>query len=205
MTQSSRMSWNHNTHYHGFVFRALPPNCQRALDVGCGRGALVRKLAAHCEEVVGIDADSGCIAHAKASADVQPNITFINGDVLTHPLQRNSFDFLVAVATLHHLPLRSALQRFSDLLRPGGVLVIIGLYRIVTPTDYAFSATALPISWVIRLLQGQEQVGAPTRDPAETLRSIRREAASVLPGAAVRRQFFFRYTIVWRKPDSDKA
>jgi ubiquinone/menaquinone biosynthesis C-methylase UbiE len=131
------MSWNHNTHYHGFVLRALPPNCQRALDVGCGRGALARKLAAHCEEVVGIDADSQCIAHVMASTEVLRNTTFINGDVLTHALQPNSFDFLAAVATLHHLPLRRALQRFSDLLRPGGVLVIVGLYRTVTPTDYA--------------------------------------------------------------------
>jgi SAM-dependent methyltransferase len=194
------MSWNHNTHYHGLALRALPPNCRRALDVGCGRGALVRKLAAHCGEVVGIDTDSGCIAHAMASTDVQRNVTFINGDVLTHPLERNSFDFLVAVATLHHLPLRKALERFSDLLRPGGVLLIVGLYRIITPTDYALSAAALPISWVIRLLRGEEQVGAPTRDPAETLRSIRQETASALPGAVLRRQFFFRYTIAWRKP-----
>jgi 2-polyprenyl-3-methyl-5-hydroxy-6-metoxy-1,4-benzoquinol methylase len=197
------MSWNHNTHYHEFVFRALPSNCQRALDVGCGRGALVRKLSACCEEVVGIDTDSKCIA--MASTDAPRNTTFVNGDVLTHPLQRDSFDFLVAVASLHHLPLRTALQRFSDLLRPGGVLAIIGLYRIATPTDYVFSATALPISWVVRSLHGQEQVGAPTRDPTETLRNIRQETASVLPGAVVRRQFFFRYSIVWRKPESDKS
>jgi len=199
------MSWNHNTHYHGFVLRALPPNCQRALDVGCGRGALARKLAAHCEEVVGIDADSQCIAHVMASTEVLRNTTFINGDVLTHTLQPNSFDFLAAVATLHHLPLRRALQRFSDLLRPGGVLVIVGLYRTVTPADYALAATALPISWVIRLLRGEEQVGAPIRDPQETLRLIREETASVLPGAVLRRQFFFRYTIVWRKPESDES
>jgi 2-polyprenyl-3-methyl-5-hydroxy-6-metoxy-1,4-benzoquinol methylase len=192
------MTWNHNTHYHPFVLRAIPPNCRRALDVGCGRGVLARKLAAHCEEVVGIDADSGCIAHAMA-ATVHRNVTFINGDVLTHPLERNTFDFVVAVATLHHLPLREALQKFSDLLRPGGVLVIVGLYRSVTLTDYAFSAAALPISWVIRLLIGEDQVGAPTRDPTETLGSIRKETASALPGAVLRRQFFFRYTIDWTK------
>jgi 2-polyprenyl-3-methyl-5-hydroxy-6-metoxy-1,4-benzoquinol methylase len=195
------MSWNHNSHYHGFVLSALPPVCLRALDVGCGRGALARRLAVYCEEVVGIDTDSGCIAHAMASVDVQRNLTFINGDVLAHPLQRNSFDFLVAVAALHHLPLRTALQRFSDLLRPGGVLAIVGLYRSATPTDYVVSATALPISCAIRWLQGEEEVGAPIRDPTETLRTIRREAASVLPGSVLRRQFFFRYTIVWRKPE----
>jgi len=193
------MSWNHNSHYHRLVFRALPPNCRRALDVGCGRGGLARKLAKHCEEVVGIDTDFNCIAHAMAT-NIQRNLTFINGDVLTHPFPQHSFDFLVAVATLHHMPLRRALQRFSDLLRPGGVLTIIGLYRSVTPADYAMSATALPISWVMRLVRGHEQVGAPTRDPAETLRIIRQETASILPGSILRRRFFFRYSVGWRKP-----
>jgi trans-aconitate methyltransferase len=164
-------------------------------------GRTCSKLAEYCDKVVGIDSDPGCIVQAMSSIDVHRNISFINGDVLTHSLPENSFDFLVAVASLHHLPLRSALQRFSDLLRPGGVLAIVGLYRSVTPADYAFSAAALPVSWAIRLLQGEEGVGAPTRDPSETLRVIRREAALILPGAVLHRQFFFRYTIVLRKPE----
>jgi len=193
------MGWNHNTQYHDFVLSAVPKGCRRALDVGCGEGALARKLARSCEEVVGIDADAGCIARAKAAADAGQNITFVQGDVLVHPLQRGGFDFVVTVATLHHLPLRAALQRLSDLVRPGGVLVVVVLYRIVTPVDYAFSATALPISWAIRLLRGDERVGAPIREPSETLRTIRREADSILTGAVVRRQFFFRYTLLWKK------
>jgi 2-polyprenyl-3-methyl-5-hydroxy-6-metoxy-1,4-benzoquinol methylase len=199
------MNWNHNTHYHGFVMSALPESCQRALDVGCGRGALTRKLAHRCAEVVAIDVDPGCVAYAKASIDVQQNITFVNGDVLTHPLQQDGFDFVVAVASLHHLPLRPALKRFSDLLRPGGVLVIVGLYRSATPIDYAFSAAALPISWVIRSLRGAQMVGAPIQDPTETLRSIRRESASLLPGSVLRRQFFFRYTLVWSKTEGGES
>jgi hypothetical protein len=106
---------------------------------------------------------------------------------------------VVAVATLHHLPLRAALRRFSDLLCPEGVLAVVGLYRNATPVDYAVSASALPVSWVFRSLRGKEQVGAPIRDPTETLAAIRQETASALPGAVVRRQFFFRYTIVWIK------
>jgi 2-polyprenyl-3-methyl-5-hydroxy-6-metoxy-1,4-benzoquinol methylase len=195
------MSWNHNTHYHGFVMSAIPRNCRRALDVGCGRGTLAWKLASHCEEIVGIDTDARCLTDANVSTDAQKNITFVRGDVLTHQLEPKSFDFVVAVASLHHLPLRAALQKFSDLLGPGGVLAIVGLYRITTPVDYAFSVVAFPISWIVRSLRGEEHVGAPLQDPTETLRTIRREAVSVLPGAVVRRQFFFRYTILWRKPD----
>jgi hypothetical protein len=85
------------------------------------------------------------------------------------------------------------------LLRPGGVLVIVGLYKIATVVDYAFSATALPISWAIRFSRGEEEVGAPLQDPKETLRTIREECNAVLPGAILRRRLFFRYTVVWRK------
>ncbi len=193
------MSWNHNVHYHGFVMSELPLGCRRALDVGCGRGALARKLARSCQQVVAIDIDQGCVDHARTSANGQPNITFLNCDVLTQSFQPRSFDFVVAVATLHHLPLRNALERFRDLLRPGGVLVIVGLYRIATPVDYIFSATALPISWAIRFSRGEEKVGTPLQNPTETLRTIREECNFVLPGAVLRRRLFFRYTVVWRK------
>ena len=131
---------------------------------------------------------------------VPSNITFVHGDVLTQPLQEGSFNFVVLVATLHQLPLRAGLLRIRNLLRPGGVVAIVGLYRAATPIDYVFAAAALPISRVIRLVQGEEQVGAPLQDPVETLSEIRRECDSVLPGGVFRRRLFFRYTFVWQKP-----
>lgn len=32
--------WSHNLHYHRMILEAIPPGCERALDVGCGTGAL---------------------------------------------------------------------------------------------------------------------------------------------------------------------
>ena len=194
------MSWNHNVHYHSLATRAVPPGCQRALDVGCGQGLLARKLARLSRDVIAIDADPGCLARARISSGGQPNITFIEGDVMSASLPAGSFDFIVAVATLHHLPLRAALERFRDLLRPGGILVIIGLYKIAMPIDYAYSSAAMPISWVIRFLAGEEEVGAPLQVPCETLRVIRKESNSVLPGSALRRRLFFRYSLIWQRP-----
>ncbi len=51
-------AWSHNIHYHHILLQAIPPNCRRALDVGCGRGLLARELAHHSPEVVAIDADA---------------------------------------------------------------------------------------------------------------------------------------------------
>ncbi len=194
------MGWNHNTHYHSFTLSLIPSACGRALDVGCGQGKLAQKLAEHCDEVVAIDVDHECISRAKAAAPVPTKVSFLHGDVLTEPSLESNFDFVVAVATLHHLPLRSALLRLCNLLRSGGVLVVVGLYRAATPIDFAVAAVAFPISRIIRLTKGSEEVGAPLHEPAETLPEIRKASESVLPGAIVRRRLFFRYTLVWTKP-----
>jgi len=186
-----RDSWNHNVHYYSWVLKQVPPGCKRALDVGCGRGMLTQRLAERCEEVVGIDKELELPGGER-------NITFIQGDVLTEPLQVGSFDFIVAVASLHHLPLREGLERFKGFLRPGGVLVIVGLYDEVTPIDYVWAALAMPLSRLIRMVRGEAEVGAPLQDPRQGLREIRRECAAALRGSVVRRRLFFRYSVVWR-------
>jgi SAM-dependent methyltransferase len=128
----------------------------------------------------------------------QQTSRFFEGDVLTESLPIHNFDFIVAVATLHHC----ALERFRDLLRLEGVLVIVDLYKLATPIDYAYSDAAMPIIMAIRFLRGEEEVGAPLQDPNETLGSVRRESAVILPGSVLRRRLFFRYTLVWHRPIS---
>ena len=194
------MRWNHNTHYHDVVLRLIPPSCGLALDVGCGRGELAQKMARQCQEVVGIDAEPECLAFARANPRQPFNLTFIQGDVLAQAFPEKSFDFVAAVASLHHLPIRRALERISQLLRPGGTLAIIGLYRDDTIIDHAIGFIALPISWTLRRLRGEAEVGAPVCDPLETLRYTREACDATLPGGAFRRRLFFRYSFVWRKP-----
>ena len=193
-------AWNHNIHYHDLVLRSVPPGCRRALDVGCGLGLLARQLAHRCQEVVGIDNNRGVLSRAKAGGESEPRITFVESDVMTHQFPDSSFDFIAAVATLHHLPLRPALARFRSLLRPGGVLAVIGLYRGETLSDLAAAAVAFPVSWMLRCLRGYADVGAPVQNPAETLREVRVACDDLLPSAAIRRHLLFRYSLVWHKP-----
>ena len=194
---TSNDGWNHNIHYHPLILRAVPPGCARALDVGCGRGLLARKLAQRCDQVIAIDADPATLALAASSS---PGVSFIEGDAMTYPFARNSFDFIAVVATLHHLPLIAALERFRELLKPGGVLAVIGLYRLHSIADYAFAAIAKPISLIVRVVRPVPAVSAPIREPATTLRTVRAACGQILPGAVLRRRFFFRYSLLWRKP-----
>jgi 2-polyprenyl-3-methyl-5-hydroxy-6-metoxy-1,4-benzoquinol methylase len=196
--------WNRNVHYHDLVLATVPAPCQRALDVGCGAGRLASELAERCGEVIGIDADSPTLARARV-LHARPNLTFVDGDVMTHPFAAGSFDVIASIATLHHLPLEPALLRFRDLLRPGGVLVVIGLYRLASPTDYIIGGAATIVSAWFRLMRGTEHVNAPIRDPETSLREIRAAVERVLPGAIVKRKLFYRYSLVWRKPSLPRA
>src|SRR5690349_11859983 len=167
-----RAGWNRNIHYHPLVLAAMPPDCQRALDVGCGTGRLAASLAARCRQVIGIDADAPTLERARA-AHATANLRFVHGDVMTHPYDEASFDFIASIATVHHLPFDAALRRFDGLLRPGGTLAVIGLYRLWTLSDVVWAPMGMGVSAWHRMTREYEPVGAPIRDPKETLEEIR--------------------------------
>jgi SAM-dependent methyltransferase len=192
--------WNHNIHYHHILLRAVPPVCVRALDVGCGEGQLARELAGHCQEVFAIDADRATVLRARAASETQTRVSFIEGDVMSYPFCADSFDLIAAVASLHHLPLRPAIERFRSLLKSGGVLAVIGLYRLDTIIDFANAAAAVPASWILRRLHSFAKIEAPIQKPKDTLCEIRAAFHSLLPGGTFCRHLLFRYSYVWRKP-----
>jgi ubiquinone/menaquinone biosynthesis C-methylase UbiE len=192
--------WNHNIQYHDVLLRAVPSHCQRALDVGCGTGSFARQLALNSGEVIAIDADRDTLERGRKATTAETRVTFVEGDVMTYPFRTDSFDFISAVATLHHLPLGPALTRFRSLLKSGGVLGVIGLYRARTAKDFALAAAALPTSWTMRRLRDHTDVGAPLQEPKETLDQIRTACDATLHGSIIRRHLLFRYSLVWHKP-----
>lgn len=192
-----RGEWNRNIHYHDIVLSAVPNGCERALDVGCGAGRLTRELSVRCREVVAIDVDASALSRARECA--APNVTCVLGDVMTHPFDEGAFDFISLVAALHHLPLERAFVRLQHLLRPHGVLVVIGLYKMSSIADVAWAHAGLVVGTWHRMTHACAPVAAPIQDPKETLREIRAAAEQILPGAEVRRLLLFRYSLVWRK------
>lgn len=188
--------WSHNIHYHGVVLGAVPEHCIRALDVGCGDGLLATRLSLLSRHVTAIDTVDSRAEPGSA------NVRFVLGDVLTYPLELNSFDFLASVAVLHHLPLEQALARFRELVRPGGVVVIVGLYRTCGLVDMLFSAAGSVVSRVLRLFHANQPMSAPMQAPQATLREVRR-AAAPLPGASIQRKMLFRYVLTWHAPEAE--
>ncbi len=108
----------------------------RALDLGAGLGLLSRKLAAHADEVVGMDIAAHAVSRAQAANADLPQLSFVQGDVLDLPAALNGgFDLLVVADTLYYLPpplqdatLKALAQRLALLLRPGGVCLLANHY-----------------------------------------------------------------------------
>jgi SAM-dependent methyltransferase len=197
--------WSHNLHYHRVILAAVPAGCERALDVGCGQGALTRALRQLVPRVTGIDRDLRSIEIARAHPAAGA-IGYLLGDFLAAPFGPGSFDLVTAVASVHHMDTEAALRRMAELLRPGGVLAVIGLARGVTLAD----AYLLPPAVIGgRLHKAASARRGPARrgylspvawPPPLTYPATRRLAARVLPGARYRRRLYWRYSLVWTKP-----
>ncbi len=201
--------WNHNRHYHKVIFDALPPGCGRALDVGCGQGELTRSLHQVVPQVTGIDRDERSIELARAHPGAA-GIGYVRGDFLTAPFEPGSFDLVTSVAAAHHMDLAAALGRMAGLLRPGGVLAVVGLARDGTPGDLARLAPAVAGSQLHRARSAWARRDLPRRPPGAyqspvvwppplTYRATRQLAAAVLPGVRYRRHLYWRYSLVWIK------
>jgi SAM-dependent methyltransferase len=134
------------------------------------------------------------------------NVEYRHGDFFDLPLRHGSFDLVTAVASLHHMGTEAGLSRMAELLRPGGVLAVIGLARcgwslpdlaLELPAAIGNRIELLRHRPVRRKAGYQPPVVWP---PAETYRQIRGLAARLLPGMRYRRHLLWRYSICWQKP-----
>jgi 2-polyprenyl-3-methyl-5-hydroxy-6-metoxy-1,4-benzoquinol methylase len=199
-TRSVPEGWNRNTHYHDRLLAALPADCRRVLDVGCGLGTFARRLARVVEHVDALDRDRKALAQAERLSRDLPNVRFVEADFLTWQPE-SPYDAVSMVAVLHHLPFRAALIRAGTLLRPGGVLLVLGLDRSPSLSHYVTTAVvATLISSCYRAIHHSSHVGAPIAEPQMTLGEIGDECASLLPGVVIRRHALLRYSLIWTKP-----
>lgn len=97
------------------------------LDIGFGTGTLTQKLYEQGCEVWGQDFSSRMIDLASAK---MPNAHLFQGDFskgLVKPLLQNSYDFIIATYSLHHLTdddKITLIQSLTDLLKEDGIILI---------------------------------------------------------------------------------
>lgn len=109
----------------------LTPQTRKALDFGCGVGRLSQALAAHVDQVVGIDISPTMLEKAR-ELDVQlgrskGRITYLlNEKPDLSVIETGSVDIVYSSLVLQHMPpeyARGYLREFVRVLAPGGVAI----------------------------------------------------------------------------------
>ncbi len=96
------------------------------VDLGCGTGELIDRVAQQAALAVGIDIKSTL----KRATEERPNTTaqFIAGQAQQLPLAANSVDAVLFIASFHHIPfdeMNVALRETARILRTGGHAFIV--------------------------------------------------------------------------------
>ncbi len=104
----------------------LPPAPARIADLGCGTGTLATLLAVEGYAVDGVDFSPEMVQRARAKAGETAGVTFVEADAAAPPLEPASYDVVLSRHVLWAMPSPAdALRRWTDLLAPGGRLVLV--------------------------------------------------------------------------------
>ncbi|HEY0730285.1 MAG TPA: class I SAM-dependent methyltransferase [Pyrinomonadaceae bacterium] len=202
--------WTANNHYHNFLLKYVPENCENALEIGCGTGAFAMELGRRARRVVAIDMSPEMIGVARRRSAGVENVEFELADAMRWEFPKAQFDFVCSIATLHHLEQREILTKINDALRPNGVLVVLDLVESSGLVERMMDVAALGVSAGLRLIhngrlrpppevrKAWEQHGK--HDHYSTVRQVRTLADEILPGSQVKRCVFWRYLLTYRKP-----
>lgn len=138
----------------------------RAVDLGCGPGHLVVRLAqmAPLLQVTGLDLSDEMLSEAEDLASrsgAGDRISFREGDAAQIPFPDASLDLVVSTLSLHHWSEPVAvLDEIARVLRPGGAFLILDLRRDLAAPLYLllWFATHLVVPRALR--QVNEPLGS---------------------------------------------
>ena len=105
----------------------LLPEPRHVTDLGCGTGTLAVLLAEAGHDVRGLDLAGEMVAAARRKADAAGVAAeFRQGDAAEPPYEDESTDVVLARHVLWAMPdPGEALRRWTRLLRPGGMLILV--------------------------------------------------------------------------------
>ena len=105
---------------------------ERALDSGCGAGALAFALAPFVGSVVGVDLSADLVAAGRELAPANCELTV--GDAAHLPFEYGSFDIAGCMRVLHHARRPELIvSELARVTRPGGRILLIDQLGFVDP------------------------------------------------------------------------
>jgi SAM-dependent methyltransferase len=127
---------------------AVLPAGGHLLDVGCGNGIPVaRELTRAGLNVTGVDLSAVQIRRARS---LVPSANFVHGDITELSWPAASFDAVLALYSLIHIPLprqRALLADLAEWTRPGGTLLLVAGATAWTGTEDNWLGGNTPMWW----------------------------------------------------------
>lgn len=100
------------------------------LDLGCGSGRWTKYMADKAKFIEAVDPSEAVFSAAKAYNDLD-NVRFTQAGVDTIPFADNTFDFVISLGVLHHIPdTGKALKSVIQKLKPQGFALIYLYYAL---------------------------------------------------------------------------
>lgn len=138
--------------FGAWINQAIPPMAT-VIEIGCGTGQMTNFLGlVQSRNVLGVDQSIASLTlgnRFKGKSNLK-NVSFIQGNIFSLPIQKNCADVVICSGVLHHTPNPYlGFQKVLQHVKPGGY-VVIGLYnsyariplgirkRIFTHTGNAF-------------------------------------------------------------------
>ena len=116
--------------FYPYLARHIPFDSvadKRILEIGLGMGTVAEKLASNCANYTGIDLAEGSVEIVKKRfEDSKISAEVLCADILTHPLEENSFDWVISIGCLHHTGnFKGAVDQVVRCLKPGGECLLM--------------------------------------------------------------------------------
>ncbi|HEU0299661.1 MAG TPA: condensation domain-containing protein, partial [Longimicrobium sp.] len=204
--------------------RSLAP--RRVLEIGCGTGLLLSRVAPHCERYVATDFSPRAVKNVQALRGVRPELAHVEALERRADdfggLEAGSFDTVVINSVAQYLPSLEYLARVLEgavrLLEPGGRVFVgdvrdlrlLGAFR--TAVETFRSAPGRPVAeWRDRAEQAQAQEEELVIDPAffwtlgQELEAVARVETLHKRGAFRNELTEFRYDAVLHVGEADDA
>ena len=100
------------------------------LDLGCGSGRWTKYMASKSKFIEAVDPSHAVFSAIQAYNDLD-NVRFTQAGVDTIPFNDNTFDFVISLGVLHHIPdTEKALTSLIRRLKPGGHALIYLYYAL---------------------------------------------------------------------------
>jgi len=188
----------------------IPPTARTGLDAGCGHGVLTRAAATRGVAMLGVDVSPHMVALARGNSGPASTIRYEVVDIMSSNLDGATFDVVMSVNVVHHLPIAAVIQQLAGFVRPGGRLLVQDVLNRPGIRYFAVNAAAALSRTYTRLRDRDFARGSVARlyeshGEGETYLEpsmLQRTYATLLPGARIIHHLEWRYSVLWDRPAS---